>query len=680
MISRLKSFFRINRNHEIPLYFWFFFLCFTCYGILIPFFGFYWDAIPYLFHFNSFGAAGFPEFLASDRPFSAWIFMLTTSLFKFNPLGYHLVAFFLRFFCVIVFYHILKEIWSEKKNFILFSSSIFAVYPGFLQQPIAYLYCHHFSAFALFLLSIFLMIKAVRAEKNNCILYCLSLLTTSHFFIIEYFAFLELIRPFVLWYFLKNQSKEEKTNWQKLLLLWLPYALFFLVFLVWRVFIFKFPSYRPVFFEEVMLDPVQSITNLLERIPKDFYVTSVGAWAKTFSISQISAFGRSASMLFWTLTIVTFIITCLFTFFRSNNNNFPQKKEKSNISIFFCGILLFIFAGALVWVLGFPLDIAFSWDRLTLAFIPAVAILFGALLNLPRNAKILPNIFFVFLITSAVGSHFMNGMQFKYDWEDFKDFQKQLLWRIPSLEKNTALVTDELTLKYFSDNSLTAAFNWVYSKDIQNYQLPYVIIFTKARLGGSLTSLDPGTRIFQKYRTNFFEGSTNQLILFYHLPPGCVHITDPDLDILNPLIPKEIRPYVSLSRPDLINNNEDTNSVFFVDDHSIDTSWCFYYQKASLAVQNHNWQEAVRLGDLAFEGNDYPNDASERLPFIEAYAMHGDWEKAINYSNQTIEISELYRPIVCRLWERINSTYNNDVNGGAVEPKEYLSSNCIFNN
>jgi hypothetical protein len=196
-------------------------------------------------------------------------------------------------------------------------------------------------------------------------------------------------------------------------------------------------------------------------------------------------------------------------------------------------------------------------------------------------------------------------------------------------------------------------------------------------MGGSLHSLDQGTNIHQKYRTNYFRGSTDRLILFYHQPPGCVHIADPDLDIFNPLIPKEIRPYASLSRLDLIKNEENVNSVFFINDQSGTSSWCFYYQKASLAVQNHNWEEAVRLGDLALKGNEYPNDASERLPFIEAYAMQGDWEKAKKYSNITIEVSELYRPMVCRLWERINSTYNNDENSGAVEPEEYLSSNCI---
>ncbi len=603
--------------------------------------------------------------------------MLTTSLFKFNPLGYHIVVFSLRISCVFLFYQILKEIWPEKRDFIFFASSIYAIYPGFLQQPIAYLYCHHFSSYLFFLLSISLMIKVVKGKKPENLAYCLSILTTFHIFIIENFAMLELIRPFILYYLLKNQIKNRKVLLHKILLIWFPYILVFVLFFVWRIFIFKFPTYRPVFLNQLILDPGQSILKLLARIPMDFYVTSIGAWIKTFTIPHINAFGKSATILFWTLTSITLLISIIFTFLRSNKGVIPQKHEKSNISLFFSGFLLFFLAGFIVWILDFPLDIAFSWDRLTLAFMPGVAILIGSLLDLPKNNKNIPNIIFIFLITSAVGSHLQNGIGFKRDWEDFKDLQKQFIWRIPSLEKNTALVTDELTLHYFSDNSLTAAFNWLYSKDIHNYQLPYVIIFTKARMGGSLTSLEPGVKIFQKYRTNYFEGSTDQLLLFYHLPPGCVHFADSDLDIFNPLIPKEIRQYAALSRLDLIKNDENINSVFFVEDQSGDSSWCFYYQKASLAVQNQNWEEAARIGDLAFSGKDYPNDAAERLPFIEAYAMQGDWRKAIEYSNLTLDISELYRPMICRLWKRISSTYNDDEKMEALELQEYLSSNCL---
>ena len=114
MINRINDFFATKKRQSLLIYGWLFFLCFLCYGILIPTLGFYWDDLPILFSYKTSGAAGFPEFLASYRPFSAWNFMLTTSLFNFNPLGYHILAFLLRFLSAILFYHILKILWPDK--------------------------------------------------------------------------------------------------------------------------------------------------------------------------------------------------------------------------------------------------------------------------------------------------------------------------------------------------------------------------------------------------------------------------------------------------------------------------------------------------------------------------------------------------------------------------------------
>ncbi len=202
-----------------------------------------------------------------------------------------------------------------------------------------------------------------------------------------------------------------------------------------------------------------------------------------------------------------------------------------------------------------------------------------------------------------------------------------------------------------------------------------MINYTKARLGKSLPSLEPGTTIQQNYRIFTFSGSSNQLILFYHHPPGCVHLADPDLDVLNPLIPKDLRPYASVSRLDLISSQENQNPVFFITADS-DATWCFYYQKASLAVQNQDWKEAARLGDIAFGLDDYPNDASERLPFIEGYAMIGDWEKAKLYSDQTIQVSALYKPMVCKLWEKITQRSKDESMPGASVIQDFLVTNC----
>ncbi len=153
---------------------------------------------------------GFLNTLPPTALFLPGFLFLTTAIFKFNPLGYHLFALILRFLSVVLFYKILKEIWPNKPDFAFFAASIFAVYPGFLQQPIALIYCHHFSVLNIFLFSIWLMIKAAKAGKINFFTYGLSVLGSLQMFSIENFATLELIRPFLLWMILDKNGSDKK--------------------------------------------------------------------------------------------------------------------------------------------------------------------------------------------------------------------------------------------------------------------------------------------------------------------------------------------------------------------------------------------------------------------------------------------------------------------------------------
>ena len=57
-----------------------------CYGVLIPWLGFYWDDLAYQYSLHVFGPGGFQAFVASDRPFSHYIYVITATLFGNNPL------------------------------------------------------------------------------------------------------------------------------------------------------------------------------------------------------------------------------------------------------------------------------------------------------------------------------------------------------------------------------------------------------------------------------------------------------------------------------------------------------------------------------------------------------------------------------------------------------------------
>jgi hypothetical protein len=675
MFDRLKNYFLLNKNQEILTYLWFFLLCVLCYGILIPFLGFYWDDLPYLYQFHTFGLAGFPEYVASDRPFSAWIFMLTTGLFKFNPLGYHLLAFSLRFISVVLFYQILKEIWPDNPDFSFFASSIFAIYPGFLQQPIALIYCHHLSVLDIFLLSILLMIRVAKAKRINILLFITSLLGTLSIFSIENFATLELIRPFLLWRVLNDEGFNRKRLLQRTLLLWFPYFTILVGFLMWRVVIFKFPTYQPDFFDAFSQNPSSTFFDLIKRIPVDLYTATIGAWIKSLTIPQISTFGKSATFIFWILVLFSLILTLVASAFRSKFHQPDKVKEPGNHSFLIIGFILFFLAGSIVWVLGLPLEIKFAWDRMTLAFIPSVAILFGAVLHLLKKFQVIRNWIFAILISLAVGSHFENGMRFKRDWENFQLMQWQLSWRVPDLEKDTTFTTSEMGLNFYSDNSLTSPLNLLYS-DQKNKQLEYLLYFTDVRFGLGLKSLEKGLPIIQKYRSFSFSGNTSQIIAYKYNPPSCLQIMDRiySNSITNPNLSELQAKELRMTNLSLIKNEPQNLPPTYLFGNEPERPWCYYFEKADLARQYGDYAQIIKLGDEAYAKGLLPRSASEWLPFLEGYCWKGQWEK-IEFILDEISASEgNYQQGMCYTLRRIK---NNELFPYPEKIQGYLKSyNC----
>lgn len=655
-LNRFKVFIQVLIKGRYFNYVWLLSLCILCYGLLIPLLGFYWDDLPYLYQLSVFGPGGFPDYVASDRPFSAWIFMISTTLFKFNLLGYHLLALLLRFFSVILFYKILKIIWGKKPELAFYAASIFAVYPGFLQQPIALIYIHHFSVLTIFLSSLLFMINAVKGEKLAVIPYVISILGSFQIFSIENFATLELIRSLIIWHFLRKKAFTRKALAQQTILLWAPYLIIFTGFLIWRVAIFSFPTYDPGLLNDFKQNFFATFIGLLNRIPDDFYKVTIGSWIKSFWIPNVSSFGKQATILFWILISISFLFTYLVNAIRLDSQKDKNIFNKIIFGVVFVSVILFVLAGSIVWVLDLPIEIQFAWDRMTLAFIPSVALFFGAILFTLNKHKWVQSLVFALLISSAIGSHFENSMRFKRDWENIRQMQWQLSWRIPDLAKDSTLITSEPGLSYYSDNSLTGPLNLMYSNQ-KSSELDYLLYFSDVRLGLGLKALKKDIPITQKYRSFSFSGNTSQIIAYKFSPPSCLTIMDrvysnsiTNLNLTD-LQTKELK----LTNLSLINATGNKNPPQFLFGVEPEPSWCYYFEKADLARQYKDYAQIVSFGDQVFAKNLFPRTASEWLPFLEGYTWVGQWDKVDLIINEITLSEKNFNSGLCYTLRRINS-------------------------
>lgn len=654
MISRIKSSYHTNRDF-FNLGF-VFLLTFLCYGLLIPFLGFYWDDLPYLYQLSAFGPGGFPEYVASDRPFSAWIFILTTWLFRFEPLGYHLLALVLRFLASVLFYEVLKQLWPDKVDLRLFSAAIFTVYPGFLQQPIALIYNHHLSVLCLYLGSLVLMLRFTLSEGKKPHIFALSILMAFHIFSIENFALLELIRPIFLWIILERTLEDKNARLKKVLQTWLPYLFVFMLFIFWRVFIFKFPTYQPDFLQSLAEDPPTALSALALRIPRDFYTATVGAWVDSITFPTISSFGTAATFLFWALVTSAFVLSVLHFFVTTARS---ESDSRSLSAILLTGLSLFLLGAALIWVLDLPLRIEFAWDRMTIGLIPGTAILIGLAGDLiHQKSKWMGILVLSGLIAFAVGSHFENGMGFKRDWENLQSLFQQLTWRIPALEGGTALITSEPGLTYYSDNSLTSPLNLTFSDNVNSEDLQHFFFYTNVRLGLALPELRKGIPISQGYRSFMFKGNTSNMIAIQFDPPACMKVMDrvysnsiTNLNLTD-LQTEELR----LTDLRLILQSPQHQPPAFIEENLNEESWCYFFQKADLARQFGDYESIAGFGNRALDGGFRPREVSEWLPFIEGYSWLGQWDRVDLILEEISALNPQYQSGVCFTLRRIRNS------------------------
>jgi hypothetical protein len=135
---------------------------------------------------------------------------------------------------------------------------------------------------------------------------------------------------------------------------------------------------------------------------------------------------------------------------------------------------------------------------------------------------------------------------------------------------------------------------------------------------------------------------------------ACLRVLDPELETENQMLPIILREAAQSSDLETIQFAGQAQPPVNIFGSEPTHGWCYYYQKAALAAQQKDWAGAAQLGDTAFTLSDQPNDPMERVPFIEAYANIGNWDRAVALTQEAYDITPLLQPVYCRLWSRID--------------------------
>ena len=629
---------------------------------LIHSLGFYWDDWPSMWYLHFQGPQSFHDNFSVDRPLLAWIFRITTSIFGESTLAWQLFGIFTRWLTTLSFWWVLRLIWPRHNTQVAWTALLFAIYPSFHQQYIAVTYSNAFLVYVLFLLSFAAMILAIRKPRWYWVLMLLSIAASGiSMFIAEYFFGLELLRPLLLWYLQRDQKTNLMQKIKRIALQWTPYLLLMVSFLVWRVFLHDTPRGEITLFDQLASQPVQAILGLITTIIKDIFKVSMLAWWQTINpelwifafrtgiiviVAQISIFLSAAALSFWVISNLQKA--------QNETTDLTERSSSWGKQAIIAGGFALLVGGWPFWPTNLRIELFFPNDRFTTPLMVGASLLLGGFISLIPRRRFLNVILVSVLVGLAASMHFQGAIGFRQEWGALKDWFWQLSWRAPQIEPGTIILSGDLYLDYYSDNSLTAPLNWTYAPDNYSLDMSYLFMDIEARLGNDLASIEPDLPIHSQYRSAYFDGNTSQSILVFFAPPRCVKVMHPVDDLNLPYKPNYIRPALTLSNLELIitNPGQSASPPTHIFGEEPQHGWCYYFEKAELAVQMRDWEEVVRLSEKAFllkEKFDRET-ASELIPFIRGFAQTGQWETASSLSMKAYQASPKMQNMLCSTW------------------------------
>lgn len=642
--------------------------CLAAYGVLLPWLGFYWDDWPTIWYLHFWGADIFKDVFAADRPLLGVLFRITSPLIGESTAAWQTFAILTRWLSGLTFWALLRAIWPRHAQSAAWATLLFVLYPGFSQQFISVTYSQVFIVLAAFLFSLVSMIWAIRQPGRFWFWLGLSLLSSGFvLFTVEYFFGLELLRPLILWIVLREQIPTRRERLKRVLSIWAPYLFILIVFFVWRVFLSDTPRGDVKLIPRLLSNPVNTLLGLVQSIGRDIFSSSVLAWAQTVQFGRLVNFGTASIALYGGLVVVSILVAAVTMFayakgFPEETRSDPEKTTPTNwardaISLGIAGLLV---GGWPFWAAGYPISLDFPWDRFNLAMMFGASLLFAGLIRFVIRQPIPRLLVFSTLIGLAVGLQFQTANTYRREWNIQRNFFWQWSWRAPAIQPGTTILTSELPFVHYTDNSLAAPFHWLYAPEHTAREMDYMFYNIDARLGLTLAGLEAGLPIEQVYRATAFKGTTSQVLVVTYQPPGCLVVYDPARHARVPQKPKYIGDVMDISDPHLILADPDQparpEQSYFGSEPA--PNWCYYYEKAELALQNGDWIQVAGLADQALDlGTQlYEVNAPELLPFIEGYAHTSQWEKARKMTLDAERLTFRMQRSLCNAWDRILQT------------------------
>ena len=592
-------------------------------GLRLASLGFYRDDWYLLWNGYTQGFQSIGPIFQGDRPFMGIIYAWVYRFLGNQALAWHLYAFVLKLAGALAFFWLIRMVWPGRNFETTTATLLFVIYPGFLQQPNANTFQNHLFGYLLAILSIAFTIRACYTSRvwKTILLYGLAVIfQVVYLNIYEYMIGLEAVRIVLLWYVI---SRDVKGTFKEKIIIFLKRWIIFVPAMIgvvyWRVFIFE--STRQAMNTGSLFSTYSQLTSLFYVIV-DFSVdlmdAIIAAWiVPLYGFLQSSTY-RDIGLSVLNAVVAVGLLILYYQYLRRRNLLIEeQDKSKRHVIFIWIGLVASIVTILPVVLAGRNIHFENQFDRYTLQVTIGISILLVGIIfySLRGNLRIY---LFVLLIGFGVATHYQNIAFYQELWNLQRELWWQLSWRAPDILDDTVLVAMlppgyQLAESY----EIWGPANIIYRPDEVDLKIPAEVL-NRSTAQSILRGADDereqrGASIIRDFK--------KVLVVSMPTSQSCVNAIDGnkyELSQSEDLLVNQVAPFSKIDRIDIdATTHPPPVSIFSVEP---DHTWCFYYQKMSLARQRYDWEEVARLADEALGLGYKPLDMYEWMPVLEGFA------------------------------------------------------------
>lgn len=655
----------LNNPTRISLFFLVIFLAIT-YLPNINQLGYYNDDWWQIFGAEKYGVERFSEMYSADRPARAFLHAPLYSLFGSQILPYHILGLVIRWLGAVGLFWTLTQIWGKKTKELFIMSLLFLIYPGFLQQPNAFDYLTHHVAMTLMIFSIGLSVKYLHENlKIKKLFYFIfsSLFALNSYFLMDYYVGMEIYRWLIIGYlhFRQYSGGSIKKLIQKIILEVIPFSFSIIIFLFWRIFLYQGTRYTTDLGRigsNFLNSPIIGIFNIFRRWFIDVGDVFVSIWTDP-SFQKLSDLQSDQFLIALILGLIS--IGILIIYFKSSP--IVEKKEETDQKWLLEAAVLG-FLGAVICLIPINIverEVSFpTFNRFSYPSSIGVSIATIALIAWGTRQR-WQSIIYSLLIFSSVLIHYTNNDYFAKQWLNTKESWQEWIWRVPGIKEETMLTG------YFTGPIQEGFFVWSPVNLLYYTSSPEIMVGAEVLNKDTAKDIITQNTFVKNQRSFYFQFNYSDTLVFSKPnSTSCLRFIDKDQIELsvhdNPLI-SQVAPYSHIEKITGTNTlNQEMYTNLFGNDGS-EPTWCYIYEKASLARQFGDWQIIKDLHATAHEHDLRPYDPIEWFPFLQAYAYLG-MEDEVDQLAPIINETPYYRHQACQIFSQKEYNPDPDIQSG----------------